>query len=128
LSLPVAPAFAGRSQKETGYRDRPRNFFRYTRFNISTNWCGSVKGKAIEIAAKALQVGTGTIDRAMQVKKANPERFEQIKQGKIARGCEGLLRLDVVQDDRALLPRKPSCHASRSGSAGREAPRTDEAN
>jgi hypothetical protein len=87
-----------------------------------------VKGKAIEIAAKALQVGTGTIDRAMQVKKANPELFEQIKQGKIARGCEGLLRLDVVQDDRALLPRKPSCHASRSGSAGREAPRTDEAN
>jgi ABC-type iron transport system FetAB permease component len=28
-------------------------------------------GKAIEIAAKALQVGTGTVDRAMQVKKAN---------------------------------------------------------
>lgn len=42
------------------------------------------RGPAAEIAAKAMQVGEGTVQRALQVKKSDPETFEKIKRGEIS--------------------------------------------
>lgn len=40
-------------------------------------------GVAVEIAAKIMDVGKSTIERALRVKRKDPEKFQQIKDGKI---------------------------------------------
>jgi hypothetical protein len=41
------------------------------------------KGRSREIAARAANVGSSSVDRALQVKRSDPALFEQIKEGTV---------------------------------------------
>ncbi|HMK23602.1 MAG TPA: hypothetical protein VK466_14805 [Terriglobales bacterium] len=50
-------------------------------------------GRSREIAAKALDIGKTTIDRAVAVKRVAPELFEKMKKGEVtAFGAENIIR------------------------------------
>ena len=44
---------------------------------------GAIKGRSSEIAGKAAGVGSSSVTRALQVKRADPALFEQIKRGTV---------------------------------------------
>jgi hypothetical protein len=49
---------------------------------LSSNGIKEIKGKARDIAAKAVGVGGRIVQKALAVKRADPKKFEEVKRGK----------------------------------------------